>query len=90
MKKIVLLLLSVVILSACADSKTFTKEDGTTFTAEPYGWANYQSKKIDGVVYECCLGNVVWGVLGLETVIVPVWLSGWELFEPVRYEEPKK
>lgn len=79
--------MSVIILSACADSKTFTKKDGTKFTAEPYGWANYQSKKIDGVVYECCFDNVVWGVLGIETVILPVWLSGWELYEPVRYEE---
>lgn len=90
MKKIFLLLLSVVILSACADSKTFTKEDGTTFTAEPYGWANADANKIDGVVYECCIGNVIWGIVGFETVVVPVWLSGWELFEPVRYEEPKK
>lgn len=89
MKKILFVLFALVALSSCADSKTFKKADGTTFTAEPYGWANYQSKKVDGVIYECCLGNVIWGIIGVETIIVPVWISGWELFEPVRYEEPK-
>lgn len=89
MKKLFLMLFVSVLLMSCADSKTFKKADGTMFTAEPYGWANYQSKKIDGVVYECCLGNVIWSVVGVQTLVAPVWLSGWELFEPVRYEEPK-
>lgn len=89
MKKFILFLLSVIILSSCADDKTFTRKDGTKFTAEPYGWANYQTKKIEGVKYECCLGNVIWGIVGFETIIVPVWLSGWELYEPVEYDEPE-
>lgn len=89
MKKFILLLLAIIMLTACAESKTFQKADGTTFVAEPYGWANYQSKKIDGVIYECNIENVVLSVLGLETIIIPVWLSGWELYEPVKYVEPK-
>lgn len=89
MKKLLFVLLAIITLSSCADSKVFKKSDGTTFIAEPYGWANADARKIDGVVYECCLGNVVWGLIGVETLVVPVWISGWELFEPVRYEEPK-
>lgn len=87
MKKYIFTLMAVFILSSCAENKTFTKNDGTTFTAEPYGWANYQSKKIEGVVYECCFGNVIWGIIGAETIVIPVWLSGWELYQPVNYEE---
>lgn len=88
MKKI-LLAVMILALTSCADKKTFTKSDGSTFTAEPYGWANYQTKKIEGVTYECSLENVVWGIIGCETIIIPVWLSGWELFEPVSYTEPE-
>jgi len=72
-------------LSSCHDSKSFTREDGTTFVAEPWGWAN-QHKKIEGVVYEPVLGNIVWSVFAFETVIVPVWLTGWAIMEPVEYD----
>lgn len=53
MKKLFgLLLIAIIALSSCADSKTFERADGTKFVAEPYGWANYQTKKIEGVSEE--------------------------------------
>lgn len=89
MKKLFgLLLIAIIALSSCADSKTFERADGTKFVAEPYGWANYQTKKIEGVTYEACTGNVVLGVIAVETVAIPVWLTGWELYEPVSFVEP--
>lgn len=54
MKKFIVLFMMVLAMMSCADSKTFERADGTKFVAEPYGWANYQSNKIDGVVYEVC------------------------------------
>lgn len=85
MKRLLILLVTVMALCAsCADSKVFERVDGTKFVAEPYGWANYQSKKIEGVTYEACFGNIV----AIETVIVPVWLTGWELYQPVSYTDP--
>lgn len=87
MKKLFILLLTALLMS-CADSKTFEKADGTKFVAEPYGWANYQSNKIEGVVYEACFGNIIWDVIMVETIVVPIWLTGWELYEPVSYVEP--
>lgn len=86
MKK--LLLIGIILLSSCANSKIFEKSNGTKFVAEPYGWANYQTKKIDGVKYEICFGNIAWGIIGIETIILPAWLTGWELYEPVEYVEP--
>ena len=88
MKKFIILFMMVLAMMSCADSKTFERADGTKFVAEPYGWANYQSNKVEGVVYEVNVGNVVWDVLLFETIIVPVWLTGWELYEPVSYVEP--
>lgn len=89
MKKLFgLLLIAIIALSSCADSKTFERADGTKFVAEPYGWANYQSNKIEGVTYEACFENIVWDIVAIETVIVLVWLTGWELYEPVSYTEP--
>jgi len=86
-KLIFTLILSVVMcfaFTSCHDDKKFTRPDGTEFVAEPWGWAN-EYKKIDGVIYEPVLGNIVWSVFGFETVIVPVWLTGWAIMEPVEY-----
>jgi hypothetical protein len=89
MKKLFgLLLIAIIALSSCADSKTFERADGTKFVAEPYGWANYQSNKIDGVVYKVCIDNIVWDVIAAESIVIPIWLTGWELYEPVSYIEP--
>ena len=88
MKKFIVLFMMVLAMMSCADSKTFERADGTKFVAEPYGWANYQSNKIDGVVYEVCAGNIFWDVITVETIFIPVWLTGWELYEPVSYVEP--
>lgn len=48
MKKFIVLFMMVLAMMSCADSKTFERADGTKFVAEPYGWANYQSNKIEG------------------------------------------
>ena len=88
MKKFIVLFMMVLAMMSCADSMTFERADGTKFVAEPYGWANYQSNKIDGVVYEVCAGNIFWDIITVETIFIPVWLTGWELYEPVSYIEP--
>lgn len=88
MKKFIVLFMMVLALMSCVDSKTFERADGTKFVAEPYGWVNYQSNKIDGVIYKVCVGNIVWSVVAVETIVIPIWLTGWELYEPVFYIEP--
>lgn len=88
MKKFIVLFMMVLAMMSCADSKTFERADGTKFVAEPYGWANYQSNKIDGVVYKVCIDNIVWDVIAAESIVILIWLTGWELYEPVSYIEP--
>lgn len=66
MKKFIVLFMMVLAMMSCADSKTFERADGTKFVAEPYGWANYQSNKIEGVTYEACFENIVWDIVAIE------------------------
>lgn len=88
MKKLLLVLLGLMMLTSCADSKSFVI-DGETVEVEPYGWGNENSTKVEGVTYDVCVGNVVWSVILVETVIAPVWITAVALWEPVSYEPNK-
>lgn len=89
MKKFIAIILAALILSSCASSKTF-QINGENVEVKPYGWANKKARHNENVVYETSLGNVVWSIIGIETIIVPVWLTGWQLFEPVKLKENKQ
>ncbi len=82
MKKI-LLVLSIFCLFSCADSKVLNI-DGKDTLVEPYGWMNDDVLKNDSVQYQVNTGNVVWSIIGFETIIVPIILTGNSLYEPVK------
>jgi uncharacterized protein YcfL len=77
------MLLVAVLLVGCADSKTINI-NGKDTVVEPYGWINESEMKNDSVIYKVNTGNVVWSVIGVETVIVPIILTGNYLYEPIR------
>ena len=87
MKKLIILIMSALMICSCAESKKFRKQDGSVFTAKPYGWANYQTNKIEGVKYEINAPNMVLSLIFVETMIAPVLITGYNLFEPVFYTE---
>ena len=87
MKKLIILIMSALMICSCAESKKFRKKDGSVFTAEPYGWANYQTNKIEGVKYKINAPNMVLSLIFVETIIAPVLITGYNLFEPVFYTE---
>ena len=87
MKKLIILIMSALMICSCAESKKFRKQDGSVFTAEPYGWANYQTNKIESVKYEINAPNMVLSLIFVETIIAPVLITGYNLFEPVFYTE---
>ena len=80
-------LVSIFLLSSCADSKKFVI-DGKEVEAQPYGWANSDARKIDGVEYEINAGNVILSIIFSESIVVPVYLTGWQIMEPVQYKGP--
>jgi hypothetical protein len=71
------------LLTSCAQSRVLVI-DGQSTIVKPYGWANKNTRYNEKVIYEPSLGNVVWSIIGVETVVLPVWLTGWQLFEPVK------
>jgi len=90
MRTIKILFLCLILTSlftSCAEPKSFKDKSGNEFTAKPFGWANENSQMKDTVVYEVNAGNVILSIIFSETVIVPVILTGWELYEPVRLKD---
>ena len=91
MKKIIFLsalcFVLALCLSSCANSKKFDTPT-STFVANPYGPADETAQKNDQVVYQVSAGNVVCSIIFCETVVVPIWLIGWDLYEPVRLKTP--
>jgi hypothetical protein len=67
---------------SCADSKKINI-NGKDVIVEPYGWMNEASVKNDNVIYKVNAGNLVWSVVGFETIILPIVLTGNSLYEPV-------
>jgi hypothetical protein len=75
----------VLALSGCAKSKTIDLE-GSRRTVDPYGlWAEFAAKdRIDQKVeYRLSVPNLVLSVIFSETLVVPIVLVGWYLWEPV-------
>ena len=87
MKNLIILIISALMICSCAESKNFRKHDGSVFTAEPYGWANYHTRKVEGVKYEINAPNLILSIVFAETIIAPVLITGYNFFEPVFYIE---
>ena len=83
MKKIiVMVLVCLFLLGACGSNKTICfngNRDCHEF--QQYGLLSLDRKNTE-VRYDVVWGNVVWGAILLETVIVPIILFGWMLYEP--------
>ncbi|MDA8410267.1 MAG: hypothetical protein M0001_07740 [Treponema sp.] len=71
-------------LSSCAKSKTLDL-GGSARTVDPYGlWAEFAARdRIDPKVeYRLSVPNLVLSVIFSETIVVPIVLVGWYLWEP--------
>ena len=69
--------------------KVQLEQDGTTITAKPYGWASKENK-VEGVNYELNAPDVVASIIFAPSVIAPVLLTAYDVWEPVSYTEPSK
>ncbi len=82
MKKILTSFLIVAILAlsftGCADRKTI---NGTEY--DTYGLFDEGKKANPNIEYELVWGNIVWGVILVQTLIAPIYFFGFALWEPV-------
>jgi hypothetical protein len=67
--------------SSCADSQDVVI-NGEVKTIEPYGWFDMDAKN-PNLKYQVNTGNVVLSIIFSETVIVPILLTGDQLWEPI-------
>ena len=84
-KRILCVIMAVIfcIMVGCADSKIINGKK-----VEPYGFINKDTVKQNNIQYRVCIGNVMWGVLLIETVVFPVYFFGFSLYEPVNDIKP--
>ena len=78
MRSIISILLIALFLLGCAQNMTI---EGKTY--KPYGVLNEDDHKNPKIDYEPCWGNIIWGCVLVETIIVPIYVFGFNLFEPV-------
>jgi len=80
--RVLLVFMISLIIFSCADSKEFYI-DGKKTIVEPYGWFDLNAKN-DSIEYKINTGNIIISVIGFETVILPIYLTGDQLYEPIR------
>ena len=81
MKKFItiILIISIAFFSiSCGDPKII---DGKLY--DTYGLANQNNKHNPNIQYELIIGNVIWSVILIETIIAPIYFIGFSLYEPV-------
>lgn len=74
----VLIVLSLV-LSGCGQPLTIS-----TKTYPTYGLFNESTDKSKEVCYKISVGNVVWSIFLIETIVAPIYFVGFSLYNPVR------
>jgi len=79
MKVLSCILVLLLCLVACSDSKVINGIEYDT-----YGLLNQVDKKNNDIQYKVCWGNVIWGIILIETVIAPIYFFGFDMFEPVQ------
>jgi hypothetical protein len=90
MKKIIIIFLISMFIISCANNKDF-RIDGNNVTIEPYGWFDMDAKN-KNIRYKLCVGNIILSAIFCETLLVPVLITGLQLWEPIEYipKESKK
>lgn len=72
------LALLALLLVSCAEPKTI---DGKTY--QTYGLLNSDEFKSDSIAYKPSVGSVIVGVIFFETIIAPIYIFGFDLYEPI-------
>lgn len=81
MKKLITIILIFVFCSfviGCGNPRTINK-----FTYDTYGLFNESDKKNENIEYRLVVGNVIWSIILVETIIAPIYFLGFDLYEPI-------
>ncbi len=86
MKKSIALIVALSVLLAGCGSPQYLGETQKTYYPT-YGFFNESSSKSKNVCYELSVGNVIWSIILVETVIFPIYFVGFSLWNPVRLKK---
>lgn len=92
MKKFIMIVMLCIFMVSCADSKDLCYEKGDVKkckTFEPYGLFDMDNLKDENITYKVNVGNIVWGCLLSGTIVVPVLIVGFDLWEPISVKSPE-
>ena len=78
MKKILLFVVVISMLTSCGQP---LEHEGKTYPT--YGFLNKSTDKSKKICYKVSVGNIVWSILSVETVVLPIYFVGFSLFNPV-------
>ena len=79
-KKFTALTMLVLTLTACG-KPYYSVENKKEYPT--YGLLNQDSIKSDKMCYELSIGNIVWSVLLINTVVAPIYFIGFSLYNPI-------
>ncbi|PJB09480.1 MAG: hypothetical protein CO120_09845 [Gammaproteobacteria bacterium CG_4_9_14_3_um_filter_38_9] len=82
MKKLIAIIISASLLAACGNPASFKIEDKVK-KYPTYGFFNSDTQKSEKICYEVSVGNVVWSIILVQTIVAPVYFIGFSLFNPV-------
>lgn len=78
-KAIAFVIAASMALASCGRPQTFNGKDYPT-----YGLFNEAGSHSNNICYTTSIGNIVWSILLIETVIFPVYFIGFSLYNPSR------
>jgi len=78
MKKIAMIVAVCMLLAACGNAKMI---GGHVY--DVYGIANMDENRNPGIRYAISLGSVIFAVILAETIIVPLYVVLFDLWQPV-------
>ena len=77
--KFVSTILLCVMLAGCGHPQTI---DGKFYPT--YGLFNSKTHQSSKICYDVSVGNVVWSIVLVETLVFPIYFIGFSLFNPVK------
>lgn len=81
MKKMIATLCAALLLAGCSNPMT---HEGKTY--DSYGLIS-SNEKSDKVCYKTNITDVVLGVIFFETIIVPIYTFGFDMYEPQKMKD---
>ncbi len=77
-RKLISILLIATMLTACGQPINHNGKHYPTV-----GIVNQADQRSEKMCYEVSVGNVIWSILLIETVVFPIHFIGWSLWSPV-------